>query len=1737
MAASKPDLLQTVGERFARRRQAESARERLAREREAFDESDIGTRESQRGIQAFVRREAKERELTESILSKAGEDFAPDDVEIVEQNPGLGAMISEDARKRELREDILSKIDDEFSTDDVVIEESGDGLQAGVSLKARRRELKEDVLNRVDPAFEADDVVISESGNGLTAKISEQAQRQQLTEDVLSQVDDPDFRPGDVAIREIDQGLQAELSEQAQRRELREDVVQQAGGDIPADDVVIEESGDGLEARVSEAAVSREVGQSRQQAIEQAAAERERFSADDLTVVDEGGEQVVRPTEAAQRRDVREQALQQVGGDFDGSDIEVEETGDVLQASVSEGAQRRELREQVAQQAGDEFVPGDVVIEQGEGGLRGEISRSAVERERQKTRQEALTSAAKDLKQFDADDLTIVEREQTVDNPFGGAEASAGASEVVIQPTDEALREQVAQRAADRAGAGVAPEDIAIDQSDGEFEAELSSAAVRQRRQAVIEDVRQDLAQQAGEEFAPEDVAVSSSEGEVTARLSGEAVEQAQTETRTREVPEFGTVAETQPVFETVERRQAVRDGQGNVTGFETVSEREQVGTETVEREVQTGTKTVTETVPDPTDIGTERLSRDVPTPGELLERDIAAERVEKQIDTRAREQLTAQLEQQGPATGQVTTQQTRQVQAGAIRSAKRALDVDLSADDVSVSGESVALTAAGQETVSAQAGGTLQATAAQTAVEEQALQERALERRARTLAKNTVRDAADTASLRAQDQTLFAAQERQLAQQQARLRPQDQQLFETAERRFEQQLRAGEVGGATREAVAGLRERTAAAQSQRLGFQVPDDAIRVTVQQTGSGFEIGTELETEEARAAAREGEDIFSGAVSAVEDADTVIRRRSPLPTRATQAALAANPATAGVGLASAALGGGDEADIAGEGSVANVQALETASGESNLTDRINIEVPKARPTTRAALLANPATASLAIGSFAFEGTKADRKDRAKAFKQQISKPVGDVASFSALAASPLPKDRVVARDRLSAALVEGAEGDVAEAFADLGGASDERTRGVGQFFEAAGRSGAEAANLPQIGVTAQSGVEFGAAGVDAIRSGEGEQFAGETAGQATLLGARGAEAAVSDPTETAGLVAGGAVAGLVPGYAVGQLGKSAFVRTRNRLATRPLDLQGRVPTENVERQDVRSGESNGLTRLSDRAAPEGSLSMPAERLPAQPADTPTQEIRNIAREFDDPRIRDALDVGSDESVVFRAVSGRKSEIYEPRSRRPYDPDATFLAPSVARNFLDVDPARTGGDGIRAPRPVAAAKSLIAAARGENVPTIVATAGRVDPLPEDVTDRAAITQFLQEERNTGRFFAPREGQQTVSGESEVFVSAEGAVSTEPMNFRGTFFDPDEMAGTGVVESGETTTFVEVGKPLYTEIRGEKVPIQLFRQDTDDVTPLSEQGSLRQSLRVGLGDDRGQVDLASLVSRRRRTRGDADTDVTRPDRRPRRGRGRDDNRAPYTVGGRAKTPTTTFGTPSTSGGGSQRAGQLSVPTPSVSSRSERSDIQSPAVPTETLQSTASGTSSQGRGSGLQPTQAGDPGGYNPTSPTTPGIGSQPDPYLSENTDIPGDRSIQTGEGTEDSLTSPTERGGGSTDITTPGTGGDPITAQLSTPRLTRETERKPDERDSEFATFDVEGEFEKQFSSAVAAPEVVSGGSVEELGDPSEFSERASKTTEEGLNLRVTGVQGDIGEAERLAVGEIDDGLGDELI
>jgi hypothetical protein len=148
---------------------------------------------------------------------------------------------------------------------------------------------------------------------------------------------------------------------------------------------------------------------------------------------------------------------------------------------------------------------------------------------------------------------------------------------------------------------------------------------------------------------------------------------------------------------------------------------------------------------------------------------------------------------------------------------------------------------------------------------------------------------------------------------------------------------------------------------------------------------------------------------------------------------------------------------------------------------------------------------------------------------------------------------------------------------------------------------------------------------------------------------------------------------------------------------------------------------------------------------------------------------------------------------------------------------------------------------------------------------LPDGVRSRGDITDFLGEQADSGRFFTRQADNQ--SGEAEAITAAEGADSTT-----------DPLPGAGRIEPGDATEFVEVARPARTEIDGEPVPMQFFRQNTADATPLRQQ---RGEVADFFADDRGQMSLSGTGRRTSRRRGSS--------------LGRSDQ--PYTPGGRSGTP------------------------------------------------------------------------------------------------------------------------------------------------------------------------------------------------------------------------------------------------
>lgn len=378
-------------------------------------------------------------------------------------------------------------------------------------------------------------------------------------------------------------------------------------------------------------------------------------------------------------------------------------------------------------------------------------------------------------------------------------------------------------------------------------------------------------------------------------------------------------------------------------------------------------------------------------------------------------------------------------------------------------------------------------------------------------------------------------------------------------------------------------------------------------------------------------------------------------------------------------------------------------------------------------------------------------------------------------------------------------GAPGGTSEL---LGGKEDTESGGVGAFT-------GEVAALFSTGLLlGETGVEFGEnapRAVDKFGVGDVGFAVLETGGRVTENLAQSAQ---EDPLGFTGEIG----TELLLGAGAGAVGKRAFAAARGGLSTRGISRSRFIDIRDIERPDIRAGVAR-LTTFSKAAVPGGKRSIDIEDFPVEPARLdPRTELERLAKMFSTIDLEEALGVTAGEVTLFSARRGRKGSEFEPKSGRPFDPDAAFFAGSVARNFLDLSRGAVSG-GLRSfrprlPRPIAATRELIDAALGRGGPNIVATAGVLETLPKGVRTRAQITEFLQEQANTGRFFVRPPDIQ--SGEAEALVSAVGVGKVDP--------DP----GAGIVGPGEATRFVEVGDPFFTTIRGERVPIQLFRQDVD---------------------------------------------------------------------------------------------------------------------------------------------------------------------------------------------------------------------------------------------------------------------------------------------------------------------------
>jgi|GEM_PF-5511586 len=661
-----------------------------------------------------------------------------------------------------------------------------------------------------------------------------------------------------------------------------------------------------------------------------------------------------------------------------------------------------------------------------------------------------------------------------------------------------------------------------------------------------------------------------------------------------------------------------------------------------------------------------------------------------------------------------------------------------------------------------------------------------------------------------------------------------------------------GEVLGNPR--ISQLRSEAADAYSEQLGFDVPASAVDVSEEQQDGETVLSPSLDIEAAKAAGRRQPDALSGIVGASE---YLIEKWTPAEIGKREGGVgernqtdALSPA---VGATEFLIEKWTPLELDETGSVTNVREVEDFANENEVTGEVD-------ETTIAGV-------DLGQAQDIVQGLS-------RGYSERVSQPIGDLAAFIARE----QRSDVTGRSQLlrSLAAKEFYEGDIGAGFEALGGDTAATSPTPAENLISGTTSGvAEFANIPGFAELGLTAADVGLTGAERIGQGEGDAFSAGVEDAAVSVAEQNTETFVENPAQTTGMVIGG----VASGAGVGAAGKRAFTATRGRLATRGLDFQGDVPRTDIERPDVRSGQSQ-LTRFSEEAVPGGDKSMRVEDFPATPASDTAQELRNLAREFDNPEIRRALDAEADESVLFSARTGVKGDRFEPRSGRDYDPDASFYSGSVATNFLKLNKASESslGGGLRLPRPIAAARSLTQAARQEGTPVIVGTAGRVRMFPKDIVsargDRRAMTEFLEEQANTGEFYTLRP--EAESGEAEALTAASGASKTDP------------KPGAGLIDEGDATEFVEVARPFRTEIRGERVPIQLYRQNTDDVTPLSEQSTVPDRLRMGIQGDRGQLDLtgsrrSTVPDRLRRT-------SVRPDR-------SDSGEVAYRLGGEPGIP------------------------------------------------------------------------------------------------------------------------------------------------------------------------------------------------------------------------------------------------
>ncbi|QLC35780.1 hypothetical protein EFA46_016025 (plasmid) [Halarchaeum sp. CBA1220] len=354
--------------------------------------------------------------------------------------------------------------------------------------------------------------------------------------------------------------------------------------------------------------------------------------------------------------------------------------------------------------------------------------------------------------------------------------------------------------------------------------------------------------------------------------------------------------------------------------------------------------------------------------------------------------------------------------------------------------------------------------------------------------------------------------------------------------------------------------------------------------------------------------------------------------------------------------------------------------------------------------------------------------------------------------------------------------------------------------RVLQGAAGAGVDLLNVPSHIAMAETGVEVAANAPSAIQ----EYGAGEVAETATGVGAAMGKGMAGEATENPVEFASGTAFGLLTGAAIGKVGSTTARTARGYQATKDVPESRFVDFDEIQRGDVASGQSR-LTRHSESAVgPEAKHAMPDDDFPIEPASDPVTELKHLSEAHSPSPIKEALDVGEGESALYHATGRRKGDTYMARSYRDYDPDAIYFAGSTSKNFLpDAGDPEIGFTDLkpRRPKPVKAVRSIFT----DEKPTIVATAGKVEKMPDTVETRGDVSRFLRENANNERFYVQNENRQ--SGEAEALTAAHAAKKENP--------DP----GAGIIGEGEGTEFVNLDEPLATEIRGEKVRIQAMRQ------------------------------------------------------------------------------------------------------------------------------------------------------------------------------------------------------------------------------------------------------------------------------------------------------------------------------